>query len=264
MKYCVVSLIFNNYEPIREPLEVDPDADYFMFTDNPNLTSTGWKIIYVEELDKQELNGIQKMLIFKYSFYKYIPNSSDYDYFMMIDGSIVLLKSLEPIINYIENGNYDLSIALHPMRNSLDDEYQAWIQCRGLNKLYLNKFVELTKDYDDSIKGLTETTIKIFKNTNIIINFIDDMYDILSKVDFNDKNDQCYFTYILSKYIDKLNINYHPAALYRDSKYMYMALHGSNVKTIFENPINRPGETIEFLGKTIKINNIEDYEDRRY
>ena len=43
-KYCVVTCIFNDYDLVREPLVIDNDCDYYLFTDNKNLTSDNWKI----------------------------------------------------------------------------------------------------------------------------------------------------------------------------------------------------------------------------
>ena len=39
IKYCIFTLIFNNYDLVREPLEIDDNCDYFLFTDNKNKIS---------------------------------------------------------------------------------------------------------------------------------------------------------------------------------------------------------------------------------
>ena len=259
MKYCITSLIFNNYEPVREPIEYDKNCDYFLFTDSKDLKSDIWKVIYLKDFDTDKLTGIQKMLKFKYIFYKYIPNFKDYDYFIQIDHSIVLKKSLRPIIEYIDKHNFDMSIGIHPCRNNFIEEYKAWHNYRNLDQKYIDMFFENTKDYDYNLLGLMETTIKIYKNNNTIISFIDDMFKMLNISDFNDKNDQCYFTYLLYKYFDKLKINFHPAALYRQSDYMCILKHGSLENVELENPINKPGDIIKLFNTLIRINNLDEY-----
>ena len=116
MKYCIVTLIYNGYEFVREPLEVDENADYFLFTDDKTLRSEKWNVIYLEKFDTNELTGIQKTYITKYQLYKYIPNLDKYDYIVRIDGALQLEKSLAPIINYLRTNKYDISVALLKFR----------------------------------------------------------------------------------------------------------------------------------------------------
>ena len=84
-KYLVFSQIFNNYEPVREVEVKDENADYVLFTDNKETTSDTWKVIYLDLLDTNDIDGYQKNILFKYTFYKFfkkfLPNINDYDYF---------------------------------------------------------------------------------------------------------------------------------------------------------------------------------------
>lgn len=254
-------MITNNYEFIRNPYEIDEDADYFLLTDSKEIKSDIYNVIYLNEFDTNKLTGIQKNFIIKYSFYKYIPNLSNYDYMIFIDGSIQIFKKLSPIINYMRNCKYDLSIAPHPIRNNVIDEYDCWIEHRKLNPFFKKLFLNSIKNYDyENIKGLCETSIKIFKNSKEILNFIDDIHSFMSITCNNeDLNDQCYFTYILYNYKDKLRINFHPAKLYRNSEYMKMFIHNSNEQQLFINTAYKENDFIEFFDKKIKINSINNY-----
>lgn len=261
MKYCIVTCIFNNYEPIREPLEMDPNADYFLFTDDKSITSSKWKVIYLQEFDTNKLLGIQKTYIFKYTFYKYI-DISKYKYFIQLDSSIVIYKSLVPIINYMDTNNYDISVAPHYWRNNFNDEYTIWKYGRRLNQKYIDIFFNNIKDYDfNSIKGLVECSFKIYHNTKYVLEFIDSINNMMTKCNNNeDANDQCYFTYCLYKYLDKLNVNYHSASLYRYSNYMKMYVHGTN-NTTQNNELIYQSYNINFLGRDIKINKLDAYDN---
>lgn len=266
MKYCICTFIFNNYEVVREPEEVDENCDYFLFTDNSELVSEKWKVIYLSEFDTDDYIGIQKTLKFKYTFYKYIPNFENYDYFIQIDGSIQLHKSLKDIISYMKKFKYDMSIALHWGKNDFIDEYNTWMELRGLDKKYLYNFIHNINGYDLNTKGLIETTVKFYKNCKEILNFIDDVNMILeTSCESEDKNDQCYFTYILSKHLDKLRINFTDYNLYRYSKYMIMMNHGVVYNPLITYhswlPDNvNSGKFVDFLNKKIKITPISDYE----
>jgi len=260
MKYCICTFIFNDYEVVREPVELGENCDYFLFTDNPNTTSEKWKVIYLNEFDTDKYIGIQKTLKFKYTFYKYIPNFEQYDYFVQVDGSIQIYKPLDDIIKYMDKFKYDMTVAPHPDRDNFIDEYNEWINARGEDKEFLDIFVKTVCDYDLKTKGLIETTIKFYKNTKEVLNFIDDVNMILETTcESRDKNDQCYFTYTLSKYLNTLRINYSDYNLHRNSEYILTFVHGSYV--YYNNmPDNKNGgKFIDFLNRKVRITPNSDY-----
>lgn len=261
MKYCVCSFIFNDYEVVREPLELSENCDYFLFTDNPNLTAQRWNVIYLDEYNTDEYIGIQKTLKFKYTFYKYIPNFEQYDYFVQLDGSLQVIKSLDNIIKYMQKFKYDMMVSPHPERDNFVDEYNAWIKGRNEDKKYLDIFLNSVGDYDLKTKGLIETTIKIYRNCKEILNFIDDVNMILETTcESCDKNDQCYFTYILSKHLDKLRIDYTDTPTYNNSKfYIARFIHG-RYEYWDNGPRKESGKFMDFLGKKVKITPVTDYE----
>ena len=231
-KYCVITAIFNNYEVIREPDVIDEGCDYFLFTDNKDLYSQKYKVYYIPELDTDKLSGIQKTFLFKWNCYKFIPNLEEYDYVIRIDGSIQIIGSLTPIINSLRENNYDISIGIHPERSNMFEEYAAWQAYRKLNSIFTSLFLIFKGDYKclDFKEGLCETTIQMSRNTQEVWNLIDELSNVLNKnCSCLDSNDQCYFTTVMSNYIDKLKVNYHNANLYRysGSKYFKLCWHGS-------------------------------------
>lgn len=261
MKYCVVTYIFNNYEILKDPLEVDPDCDYYCITDDSTLKDTDiYKIIYVKDLDTDKLTGVQKMVIAKYRFHLYIPNADQYDYFIRLDGSLLIYKSLRPIIDYLRKGKYDISIAPHYKRNNYVEEYNTWIAARNLNPAYYSQFLVAISDssYNYKVAGLVETTLQIYRNCKEIYNFFDDLHATLGLyMNFEDSNEQCWFTFMLYKYFDKLRINYHHPTLYRYSDYMAVCNHGS-LNLYHDRPVPFP-EFYMFFNKPIRVNKIEDY-----
>jgi len=67
IKYSIVTMLFNNYDLLREPEEVDENAEYICITDNPDLKSNVWKIMYMAAFNTDKLTGFQKTYITKYS-----------------------------------------------------------------------------------------------------------------------------------------------------------------------------------------------------
>ena len=76
----------------------------------------------------------------KYSFYKYLPQK--YKYYINIDASIEVADKLSPIMNFIELGDYDICLSMHPERDNWNDEYKKWVADRGLDEKYVEKFNE--------------------------------------------------------------------------------------------------------------------------
>lgn len=58
IKYSIITMVFNNYDLLREPEEVDENAEYICITDNPDLKSDVWKIIYMPIFNTDKLSGI--------------------------------------------------------------------------------------------------------------------------------------------------------------------------------------------------------------
>lgn len=255
-KYCVVTAIFNNYEVVREPLVVDKNCDYYLFTDNKNLSSNIYKVYYIPSLDTDKFIGIQKTLIFKWNLYKFIPNLEQYKYVIRIDGSIQIIGSLKPIVDFLDKNNYDISIGIHPDRTNMYEEYVAWQCYRKLDPKYTSLFVKFVNTYQHKKfeAGLCETTIQIYKNKQDVWNLIDEMFRVLNENCMcADLNDQCYFTTVMSNFKDKLKVNYHNSNLYRysGSKYFKLYFHGTN-KYCQTDIIN---ERNIIYDKKVKINN---------
>ena len=258
MKYCVITLIFNNYDLVRDVYK-DDNCDYFLLTDNKDLKSDVWNIIYLKEFDTDKLTRIQKTYIVKYTFYKYIKNFNQYDYFIQLDSSIQIKKSLNPIIQYVNDNNIDMTIGIHNYNLNILEEYNSWINIRNLDVKYKNIFIINTLDYDKSINGLCECTFKIYKNNPLCIKLLEDIHNIMTKCNNNeDANDQCYVTYIIYKYLDKIHIDFCTAELYRNSYFMQIYGHNSldpNLYTV----IYKYNKYLDIFNRNIRISTLDDY-----
>ena len=252
-KYAVITFMFSNYDLLREPLIVDENVDYYCLTDDKNLKSEHWNIIYLNKFDTNNLTGVQKTYMMKYSFYQYIP--THYEYFICIDASIEIKDKISEILDYYNINDIDIGIAVHPFRNRYIDEYNEWMKSRNLDKKYLDIFEKYCSDNNISsaeFSGLIECTVKIFKNTKQTIEFIKDVYNILlTYCNFADANDQCYFTNEFRKYDDKLNSIFFYRQLLTGSKYFNKYHHNTHNFNHGSNEKDRTNKII--FGKERKI-----------
>ena len=257
IKYSILTCLFGDYDTLKDPEEIDINAEYICITNRTDLQSNVWKIICDEELDNYEL-GIQKSFVVKYKkLFTYInPNSK---YVIRLDASIQIHKSLYDIIKYIDNNNYDCCLMLHPERNDMIDEYNEWESLRNHNKKYKDIFIrEMSKlKFDINYTGLIETTFQIYKVNEKIIKFlVNDISDIIERTtNYSDNNDQCYYTYVLSKYIKYLNILYVNRQII-SSDYMDLCYHYTN-EIVYKDHNHARGPLGEFiydLDKSINYN----------
>jgi hypothetical protein len=84
MKICLYTAIFGDYETLKPPEKID-GLDYICFTDNPDLKSDDWKIIYIEK-DNNVPPAVSYKKI-KCLSHNYLP---DYDYTIWLDANFVI------------------------------------------------------------------------------------------------------------------------------------------------------------------------------
>lgn len=246
MKYSIITCLFGDYDTLKEPEEIDDNAEYICITDRNDLTSNVWKFIYDDELNNYELN-IQKAFVVKYKkLFEYIDPKSEY--VIRLDASIQIHKSLYNIVKYINDNNYDCCLMLHPERNDMIDEYNEWGSLRQHNMKFKDIFIrEMSKrQFNINYTGLIETTFQIYKVNDKIKFLIEDISEIIERTTlFCDNNDQCYYTYILSNYIKYLNILYVNRQII-SSDYMDLCYHYGN-EIVYKDHNNCRGPLGEFI-----------------
>jgi hypothetical protein len=133
MKKAVISAIYGNFDnPVKQPDQgVD---DYIMFTDNPNLTSDFWRIVY-KPLPFGSPRGDAKYIK---TFMWLLPELAEYDEMLWIDGCLQLNDNVFAEFSQHEGS---MVIALHPNpdRNNI---YEMIDICRPLGKYADSRFDE--------------------------------------------------------------------------------------------------------------------------
>ena len=95
-------------------------------TDDKNLTSNTWNVVYDESL--LNIKSIfDKCYAIRFNVFKYCHAPIC----IYIDANVQVNKSLSPLIDLFENGNYDMCLMPHPLRYDFVSEYSAWITQRN-------------------------------------------------------------------------------------------------------------------------------------
>ena len=161
-KYTVMTYIFGGYEFPHEVMEKDPDAEYLLITDDPNLKSATWQVVYDPSLKGR--NPIEANYDVRLHPFRYAHT----DVVVRLDGSIELKKSLAPLLKAFNDGGYDRCLMIHPARNNFAQELECWITQRNYPQEVADRTLRMMKawGYDvDGYQGMFQGCFEIVRNT---------------------------------------------------------------------------------------------------
>ena len=92
-KICVYTCITGNYDNLKDVIVKEKGVDYVCFTNNREITSSTWKIIYIDDgiLNNHYLSRKIKMLGHPYI-------DENYDLSIWIDASIIFKRSVNEFL----------------------------------------------------------------------------------------------------------------------------------------------------------------------
>ena len=92
-KGVVYSAITGNYDVVKEPKYVNPNLDYILFTNNPDIKSDTWKGVQVS--NEEQLDNVRLARKIKIMGHLYL---SGYDYSIWVDGKLEITDDLEKYV----------------------------------------------------------------------------------------------------------------------------------------------------------------------
>lgn len=227
MTYTVLTYIFNRYEAVHEIGRKDPDAEYILVTDDPTLKSDTWTIVYDASLD--DLSPFDKCYIVRFHPFRYAHT----DIVVRLDASISVLKPLAPIVSAFVDGGFDRCLMIHPLRDNIPDEYEAWVTQRGYPPDQAEKclgFIE-SLGCDLSKKGLFQCGFEIVRNSSVNAWINEITYLLLRALGTDGKIeriDQTVFTLVANNlFSDRLKVMPVGEDLITDGRMMQMCYHGT-------------------------------------
>lgn len=201
--YTVLTFLFGNYEKLHEVEDVQPNVEYLCITDNKNLRSSTWKVIY-DEVDPS-FTPFRKVIETRYNPFKY----ASAEVCLIIDGSISLKRFPWQLMNKFKHEEYELAALSHPERCLLDDELEAWKKLRNfstLNVLAAQKFLE-NISYDKSCKGLYQVGVLCARNCEKYRSFCSKCLNVLRNLTLDGDSfrvDQVFFSAVLHKFFQDM------------------------------------------------------------
>ncbi len=234
MKYSVLTFIVGDYELVHEVKEKDPDAEYVLVTDNPNLTSETWEVKVVDNPHPED--PFDLCFHIRYNPFDYVSN----DIVVRVDGSMGVNMPLGKIVDKFAKDGYDRALLFHPTRATIYDEYVAWVQNRKYNIEQANRvlsFLAQFEGYDvKNYKGLIQMNFEILRKNRInstlnhmVETFIKYLAEPSKQVE---RVDQTIFSFVAQKYFPNLNIMFFDERICH-SQYFTWYPHASNTPFAF-------------------------------
>lgn len=217
---AVVTAITGGFDKLHEPKYFDENADYFAFM-NQKVKSNVWQIIPVEYTHFKQPRMSAK--IYKILIHKYL----DYDYWLWIDGSLVLTDSITELIDkYLDDT--DMALFKHRFRDCIYEEHLASIRntqhAIGESINVRKKQIERYKSEGFPKKyGLYECTFILRKNNKNIRKFNNDWW---AEISIASSSDQVPFMYTLWKNPNTKVANIAPGDSH-NSKWAHYIKHGA-------------------------------------
>lgn len=208
MKYTVLTFNIDGYETIHEiPSEaINQEIEYIYVTNDNSITSNTWTVVYDDSLSGSNFNKCWQV---RYNPFKYAHT----DTVMKIDGSMGLVHDVMPIFELFEKEHYDAAVMIHPTRNTMVPEYQAWVSQRGYPIKQAERCLNFlaANGYDpEKYKGLYQYNFMIQRNDAFNNEWNRVTYEILKALAPEgsdvDRLDQTLGSFVLNKFFNNMKI----------------------------------------------------------
>lgn len=201
VKYSVLTYNINGYEVLHEiePNAINEEIEYIYVTDDHSITSNTWNVVYADDLTGSTFDKTYQI---RFNPFKYVHT----DIVMRIDGSMGIVRDVMPIFKVFEDGQYDMAVMIHPTRDQMIPEYEAWVRQRGYSVDQANKCLNMmaSNDYDFNYRGLYQYNFMIQRNDSFNLALNDITYKTLKAVatppDTCERLDQTIGSFILNKF----------------------------------------------------------------
>ena len=228
-KYSILTCIFSNYEMVREVQEPNPEIEYILVTDNPDLKSETWKILYYPQLlDYPE--GPDRWAYVRYHPFEFVNT----DICLYIDGSIQIKTDPIEMLDYFASMPWEYGTLQNTIVNDIRSEVNRWAYYGyyRFTQNDANRVIEFLDNAGYSASGLLQSTIILYKNTEFTRSINNHTWTTMFLWGHDghvDRINQTALTYAISKisWHDNRFILMHPRFLW--SKWFEYCYHNSPI-----------------------------------
>lgn len=203
-KICVYTCITGEYDDLKD-IKKEEGIDYLCFTNNRNIKSDTWKVVYIESENLDNISLARKNKIMMNDFIK-----ENYDICVWIDGATVVRGNIHDFLEtQCKLDEYDMTVFNHGVRCCVYDEAAAIIRYRKESIEKVKKTIHFLKreKYPEK-NGLTETTVLVRKtNSPEVDQTMKLWFELLMKYSIRDQLTFDYAAYKTGIKLNRLNLN---------------------------------------------------------
>lgn len=192
MRKVIYTAISDSYDTLKDPAIITKEWRYICYTNNKDIKSDVWEIIYLDSLTVKQQRKI-----------KIIP-PFEYDLCIWIDGSMKINCDLDVFINTYHSGYFTLM--KHPQRNCVYEEAVACIKRKKDDHNVIDEQVLAYKNRGyPADNGMVATGVIVRNNCGVVKVFCEYWWN---QVERYSKRDQLSFN--VSVYYCKIIYNLIP------------------------------------------------------
>ena len=209
-KIVIYTVLFGNYDALKEPLYITPNCDYYILTNQDIPANSAWKKYPIENFEQQTkgFSNLEKARFFKLHPHLLFP---EYKYSMFIDANLQMVTDMRPVFAQLE----DNFIAIHNQPGR-DCVYQEATEIIVIGKADKSEVMKQMKAYKrekfPEHYGLFRTCVVVREHNNEQCKQLMNLW--WDEINQYTKRDQLSFTYALWKMgLDKSavsNLGYDP------------------------------------------------------
>ena len=191
---AVYSCVTGDYDDLKDLSEfVEPEVDYYFFTNNRNLTSDFWHVVYIDDEGLDNVRLARKIKVLGH------PILEGYDVTVWLDGASYLRQ---PVTSFIDKKcdlkTYSLVGFAHRERDSIYQEALECIKVGKDNKEVITAQVEGYKadGYPDH-DGLIESTVMVRRGHDATLQKTMEAW--FEEIKNKSRRDQLSFNYVARK-----------------------------------------------------------------
>ena len=200
--YTVISFNFGDYDILREPKVVDPNAEYVYVTDRPTESSR-WKVIVDPKLANK--NPIYAAYYVRYNSFRYASTKN----VILLDSSVQVNDSLAPIAE--ECFAHDYTVMLTNYRTD-EDKLEYWMKNRNMDRGEADRVMPfLKKTHTEKQKGSIGRAFTAMRDTPAVRRFNRHVWRYLialGQYGIPNRMDEVVAHKLLGRYLDRIDIFY--------------------------------------------------------
>ena len=155
-KICVYTCMTGDYDNVREILNKEEGVDYYFFTNNKNIKSNTWQVVYIEDKELNDFYLSRKIKMIGTDI------TNKYDTVVWQDASVQFKKSVKEFVEKYKRQDNNFVAFKHGERSSVAEEANACFRFFKDSKQNIEKLLKFYKkeNYPDD-RGLMEATVFI-------------------------------------------------------------------------------------------------------